>query len=131
MGFGCREEPEGYRVGPFTKGDVISDADVEQMDRYLVRTWIEVCLFLESYRLENREHGRVYVASLTILGLPPVASEFVHAKTFGAIVDDRLQLSKIPECKFGNLWLRLTGSEHSFRGQHLQEGPGSTGCHVP
>ncbi|EIW70776.1 hypothetical protein TREMEDRAFT_68214 [Tremella mesenterica DSM 1558] len=53
IGFACREELEGIRVGPFQKNDKVSEEDVRQMDRYMLRTWVEISLYLQAYQTRN------------------------------------------------------------------------------
>jgi hypothetical protein len=49
VGFGCRQETEHLRVGPYSKGEHITASDVQQMDRYMMRVWLEMQAFLTSY----------------------------------------------------------------------------------
>ncbi|KAL1413629.1 ubiquitin-specific protease ubp2 [Vanrija albida] len=81
VGFGCRLEDEGYRVGPFAQGGLITDEHVTQMNAYMARTWVEVTLWLQQYQRQNG------------LGL---SSEWVRSKTLGEDLDRLLDLSKIP-----------------------------------
>lgn len=46
IGFGCRQEENVLRVGPVQKGEGITEEDVQRMDRYMLRTWVEVNLAL-------------------------------------------------------------------------------------
>lgn len=55
------------RVGPFLPNEKISKADVETMDRYMLRTWVEICLYrakLDEVRFAG-EHAKIsYTAEL-------------------------------------------------------------------
>jgi ubiquitin carboxyl-terminal hydrolase 25/28 len=37
-------------VGPVQKSDKISQDDVLQMDRYMLRTWVEIHLYLSAFQ---------------------------------------------------------------------------------
>lgn len=54
IGFACiEEEGEGYRVGPFKEGEGITKEQVEQMNRYMIRTWVEVTLALQQFQRDH------------------------------------------------------------------------------
>ena len=55
IGFACREEPEGTRIGPFLKGENTTEDDVKQMDKYMIRTWVETSLYLRAFQKRNGE----------------------------------------------------------------------------
>lgn len=63
IGFGCKSQPgeDEHRSGPFTKSaandgvPIMTDAEFEQMDRYMMRTWLEIEVYLNAYRKRNRE----------------------------------------------------------------------------
>ncbi|KAK4683835.1 hypothetical protein P7C73_g6382, partial [Tremellales sp. Uapishka_1] len=59
IGFACLQESEieGLRVGPFKKSDKVSVAEVMQMDRYMLRTWVEVSMVLARFQRNNGESG--------------------------------------------------------------------------
>lgn len=56
VGFACKLEEEGYRVGPFAQGDLITGEHVAQMSAYMARTWVEVTLWLQHYQRQNGEY---------------------------------------------------------------------------
>lgn len=49
IGFGCRQEEHVLRVGPVQKGESITEEDVQRMDRYMLRTWVEINLALRLF----------------------------------------------------------------------------------
>ena len=53
IGFGCRQEEDALRVGPFNSGDQLTPAQVSQMNHYMLRTWIEIELYLSEYQGRN------------------------------------------------------------------------------
>lgn len=59
MGFSCVEGDEGYQVGPFAVGEKTTEADVEQMYQYMIRTWVEVTLYLQAFQRSNGEGLRL------------------------------------------------------------------------
>jgi len=52
IGFGCREEKGGLEVGPYSLGSEVSEEQLLQQDRYMMRTWIELALTLQGWRDE-------------------------------------------------------------------------------
>lgn len=57
IGFACRQEEEYLRVGPLNPGEGITEADVKAMDRYMMRTWVEIMLYLDAYQQRNGTSG--------------------------------------------------------------------------
>ena len=53
IGFGCRAESDVLRIGPFMPNDAISLEQVEQMDRYMLRTWVETGMYLSAFLTRN------------------------------------------------------------------------------
>jgi hypothetical protein len=49
IGFACRQETDNLRVGPYCKSENITASDVQQMDRYMMRVWVEMQIHLASY----------------------------------------------------------------------------------
>lgn len=68
MGFSCQESVDGYIVGPFKESETtnISEADVEQMYRYMVRTWVEVSMYLQAFQRANSELLSICRSLLTV-----------------------------------------------------------------
>lgn len=62
IGFGCRQEASALQVGPLAPGEGVTDAQVLQQDRYMMRAWVELNMFLVGYVKLNGE----------LLGLPRV-----------------------------------------------------------
>lgn len=50
IGFGCRQEPDALRVGPFMPNDKITKEDVAIMDQYMLRTWVELSIALAQFQ---------------------------------------------------------------------------------
>lgn len=50
IGFGCRQEPDALRVGPFMPNDKITKGDVAIMDQYMLRTWVELSIALAQFQ---------------------------------------------------------------------------------
>jgi ubiquitin carboxyl-terminal hydrolase 25/28 len=46
IGFGCKQDVDVLRVGPLTPHESLSLEQVKHMDRYMMRTWVEVSLVL-------------------------------------------------------------------------------------
>lgn len=55
IGFGCRQEAAALRVGPLAPGVGITEAQVLQQDRYMMRAWVELNMFLVGYIKLNGE----------------------------------------------------------------------------
>lgn len=63
IGFACQEEPDGLRVGPFKGGSEAGSAaqianergNMAKMDKYMMRVWIEVTLYLLAFLKRNSE----------------------------------------------------------------------------
>lgn len=55
IGFSCITSDEGYQVGPFAVNDTITEEHVEQMYKYMLRSWVEVSLYLQDFRRRNGE----------------------------------------------------------------------------
>ncbi|ORY34116.1 hypothetical protein BCR39DRAFT_518545 [Naematelia encephala] len=53
IGFGCRSEDDHLRVGPFVAAEGISEQDARQVDRYMIRAWVEISIFLLAYQIRN------------------------------------------------------------------------------
>ncbi|WWC61766.1 uncharacterized protein I303_104351 [Kwoniella dejecticola CBS 10117] len=57
IGFGCQQEEDGFlRVGPLKAAEEPTDEatrEQKQMDRYMIRTWVEICLYLAAYQARN------------------------------------------------------------------------------
>ena len=53
FGFGCRQEEDHLQIGPFSQGDQMSEQDAHQMERYMLRTWVEINMYLQAYQLRN------------------------------------------------------------------------------
>ncbi|WRT66247.1 uncharacterized protein IL334_003200 [Kwoniella shivajii] len=56
IGFACQQEEDGLRVGPFKVNDEPSEEDKRkqrQMDQYMIRTWVEITLYLIAYQQRN------------------------------------------------------------------------------
>jgi len=54
IGFGCREEKGGLEVGPYSSSSEVSEEQLLQQDRYMMRTWIELALILQGWK---DQHG--------------------------------------------------------------------------
>lgn len=50
IGFACRQEPDCLRVGPYSRGESITESEVQQMDRYMLRVWMEMQIYSAQYR---------------------------------------------------------------------------------
>lgn len=55
IGFGCREERGGLEVGPYSHSSEVSEEQLLQQDRYMMRTWIELGLILQGWK---DQHGQ-------------------------------------------------------------------------
>lgn len=63
IGFACQQEPDGLRVGPFKGGSEAGSAaqianergNMAKMDKYMLRVWIEVTLYLLAFLRRNSE----------------------------------------------------------------------------
>jgi hypothetical protein len=53
IGFGCKEGAEGREVGPLSATKDTTEEQIEQQDRYMMRTWVELCMTLRWF--ENTE----------------------------------------------------------------------------
>lgn len=53
IGFACRQDPDELRIGPYPSGVDESDKDLIQMDAFMIRTWVEVSLFLRAWQKRN------------------------------------------------------------------------------
>lgn len=49
LGFACRQEDDVLRAGPYKKSEDITASDMQQMDRYMMRAWVEMQTALTSY----------------------------------------------------------------------------------
>lgn len=61
IGFGCREEKGGLEVGPYKFSSEVSEEQLLQQDRYLMRTWIELALILQGWK---DQHGKSPLSQL-------------------------------------------------------------------
>lgn len=83
IGFGCRQEENVLRVGPIQKGEGITEEDVQRMDRYMLRTWVEVNLALRTFMARQGESsGPEMTSTLTI----PQKSSQLNRPSLSAIV---------------------------------------------
>jgi hypothetical protein len=56
IGFGCRDGPEGLEVGPFGIDSKITEEQLAQQDRYMMRTWVELLLTLRGlHKVESKQ----------------------------------------------------------------------------
>ncbi|ORX36800.1 hypothetical protein BD324DRAFT_627205 [Kockovaella imperatae] len=53
IGFGCQEQDDTLRVGPFSAGESITPEQVSQMDKYMMRTWVEIGMYLAAFIARN------------------------------------------------------------------------------
>ncbi|WVQ82427.1 hypothetical protein IAT38_004555 [Cryptococcus sp. DSM 104549] len=56
IGFACQQDEDGLRVGPFKIGEDASAEDkekLEQMDRYMLRAWVELTLYVMAFQKRN------------------------------------------------------------------------------
>lgn len=56
IGFGCKQEDDVLRVGPLSQwGEDITEEQMLQQDRYMMRTWVELNLFLHGWLKHSSE----------------------------------------------------------------------------
>lgn len=48
LGWSCCEDAGGLRIGPMTKGERVNAGDAEQMDRYMLRAWVELGVYMST-----------------------------------------------------------------------------------
>ena len=69
IGFGCREEKGGLEVGPYKFSSEVSEEQLLQQDRYMMRTWIELALILQGWKDQHGKSPRCQVGKkLTVQG---------------------------------------------------------------
>ena len=101
IGFGCRQEASALQVGPLTPGEGISEAQVLQQDRYMMRAWVELNIFLVGYIKFNGEQSVSAEKSLTIADLEPLSEQdsVLEVTGFGPDIDDYTEARYLPsEC---------------------------------
>jgi hypothetical protein len=50
IGFGCRDEKGILEVGPYGLSSKVSEEQLLQQDRYMMRVWVELGLILQGWR---------------------------------------------------------------------------------
>lgn len=65
LGFGCRQEESELRVGPLSMSEGITEEEVQQQDRYMMRTWVELNLFLHGYIKNGRKSRSLFLILLS------------------------------------------------------------------
>ncbi|OCF36740.1 hypothetical protein I316_01336 [Kwoniella heveanensis BCC8398] len=86
IGFACQQEADGLRVGPFKVGEEPSEEDrmkQKQMDQYMIRTWIEISMYLSALQKRN--------------DLPPSSASFVQTRTLDECIKDVIELDFYPQ----------------------------------
>lgn len=61
IGFSCRQEEDVLRVGPIGRKEGVTQEQVEQMDQYMLRAWIEISLWRAAYW--NKPKGKLCYGS--------------------------------------------------------------------
>lgn len=91
IGFGCRQEAAALRVGPLAPGVGITEAQVLQQDRYMMRAWVELNMFLVGYIKFNGELKKPAPCQDTNeIGLKPLPEQdsMLELTGFGPDIDD-------------------------------------------
>ncbi|WVF71581.1 hypothetical protein IAT40_006389 [Kwoniella sp. CBS 6097] len=86
IGFACQQEADGLRVGPFKVGDEPSEEDrvkQKQMDQYMIRTWVEISMYLSAFQKRN--------------DLVPTGSSCVLTRSLEECVKDVIELDFYPK----------------------------------
>jgi len=96
IGFACRQDEDVLRVGPLIPNDTISLQQVEQMDRYMLRTWVEISLFLLQFRSRNRTYCRRHEPAHSTVDLIPDVPGSVTAIRLEDSSDKYLDLPLYP-----------------------------------
>ncbi|ODO08058.1 hypothetical protein I350_03641 [Cryptococcus amylolentus CBS 6273] len=54
-GFACTEDDDSLRVGPYRgrEDDPVPPGQLGTMDRYMLRVWVEISLYLKAYQIRN------------------------------------------------------------------------------
>lgn len=112
LGFGCREEKDVRRVGPFLPGEKVTKEASEQMDRYMLRAWVEISIYLACFETRNGQLS--YQGRLLMLDLPTVAERFVTALKIEDILGPKLNLQTYPTRKSPSVFKEITYSSAQF-----------------
>ncbi|WWC70309.1 uncharacterized protein I206_104259 [Kwoniella pini CBS 10737] len=89
IGFACQQEEDGFlRVGPFKVADELSEEEKrkrKQMDQYMIRTWVEISLYLAAYQARNE------------IPTPNNIPVFVHSIPLEKRIGEVIDLDKYPK----------------------------------
>ena len=95
IGFGCRQEDDVLRVGPFLTSDKITKDQVRQMDNYMLRTWVELSIYLAAFRARNGVSMVVF--SMLTPGIPSSGENWVTAQSLEDVLGEKLSLHMYPK----------------------------------
>ncbi|BEI89970.1 uncharacterized protein CcaverHIS019_0300400 [Cutaneotrichosporon cavernicola] len=84
IGFSCINENDGYQVGPFSVGELVTAEHVDRMFKYMLRTWVELTLYLQAF---ERSHGK------------PVNTNYISSSTVSEVLGPTLKLKNIPRAQ--------------------------------
>jgi hypothetical protein len=84
IGFSCKTSDDGYQVGPFSACDLVSEQDVEQMYKYMLRAWVEITLYLQAFQRANAK---------------PLYDHFITGTRLSEVLNPVLDLNNIPRSK--------------------------------
>nr|ODN88380.1 hypothetical protein L203_02993 [Cryptococcus depauperatus CBS 7841] len=85
IGFACLQEPDGLRVGPFKANEGIEEEKrmMERMNKYMLRTWVEISLYLSAYQKRNE--------------MKTITSPYIDAVSLELSIDHIMDCSKYPK----------------------------------